>query len=134
MKINKSLIFLILILIVSIVANQFVIDTKWYSFLPKFNKEAIEISLVFFIYIIGFFSLRNGSQKWKSLIWSFIYLFAIGAFVVAAIADAYFNYSTSSGRFRFFSIKEFLYGPIPYLLIYVSGKFSLNLSNRDNQK
>jgi hypothetical protein len=82
----------------------------------------VETSLVFVVGLLGFFSWKLERNAWKISLWKLVYSIIITFFIAAALFDKFiFEYSTQD-RFRFFSIKEFFYGPIPFLVFLLLGK------------
>ena len=134
-KVKKSkrehIFFLFLIILFSVLANQFIIETKSYRLLDNGIKNLLEISLVFLTGLLGYICWSRYDVKWVIVLWVFIYLFFLLLFALAGIVDKFiYRYSTQD-KYRFFAVKELLFGPIPYIVILIMINYRRN--SRENK-
>ena len=114
---KKKWVALVLIIIISLLINQSLIDKKYFYHLNLYVKDLSEIILIIFVMIIGNWGLKTLSAKWPNIIWKTIYYSFIIFFIVMSLVDnLIFSYSTR-GQFRFFGIKQILWSPLVYLTI-----------------
>jgi hypothetical protein len=125
-SIQEHIFFLFLIILFSVLANQFIIETKSYRLLDNGIKNLIEISLVLLTGLLGYICWSRYKVKWVIVLWIFIYLFFLLFFAFAGIVDKFiYRYSTQD-KYRFFAVKELLYGPIPYIIIFIMINYRSN--------
>ncbi len=105
---------LLAIVIVSMIVNQTLIDTKFYFTLNTKTRDILEITLIFVILNLGDWGIKY-KMKWVSIVWKFTYYGGLSFFVVATLFDWFIYHYSTNGRFRFLSIKQVFWSPIIYL-------------------
>ena len=114
---KRKWVALVLIILISLLINQCLIDKNFFHYLNLYVKDLSEIILIIFVMVIGIWGLKTLSAKWPNTIWKTIYYTSIIFFIVMSLVDnLIFNYSTR-GQFRFFAIKQILWSPLVYLTI-----------------
>jgi hypothetical protein len=110
----------LLILIFSVLINQFVLDNKVYMSLGKIKRNYIELASVIITGLCGFIYFYRPKFNFLKKMWIFIYAVSAFFLLVIALIDNYvWAISTTDGLHRFGTLKEFLISPLLFIIFCV---------------
>lgn len=120
---NRKIIILILILFISYLGSVWFFDSSKFASASLIQKNLLEIFFVFFTGILGFFGWKSPKEVWKRNVWVGTYSILIIFFLSMFLIDTYLFKFSSNNRFRFFSVKELFFSPLPFLLLWFIDTF-----------
>ena len=112
----------ILILTLSVLANQFFFDTREYVHLNKNTRNLLELSSILLTGIIGLIYFSQSNLVKLRWVWIILHIGAL-LFLLAMIFIDYFVFALEkNGQYRFASLKSMMTSPIVFLILVLINK------------